>query len=122
MRTVLRGGTVIDGTGGPRRRADVEIVDGRITALGEVPAGAGAEIVDVGDLVVCPGFVDVHTHLDAQVFWDPDLTPSSWHGVTTAIQGNCGFGIAPTKMLDGPRRSSVNPKSWITDSSPFTNF
>jgi N-acyl-D-aspartate/D-glutamate deacylase len=100
MRTVLRGGTVIDGTGGPRRRADVEIVDGRVTALGEVAVGADTEVVDVGDLVVCPGFVDVHTHLDAQVFWDPDLTPSSWHGVTTAIQGNCGFGIAPTRPSD----------------------
>src|SRR3954447_1252679 len=97
-RLILRGGTVIDGTGAERRRADVEVVDGRITAVGEVgPAGDGDEEVDLTGLVLCPGFVDIHTHFDAQVFWDSSLSPSSWHGVTTAVQGNCGFGVAPTR-------------------------
>src|SRR4051794_24663977 len=101
MRTVLRRGSVIDGTGAPARRAEVEVVDGRITAVGEVGRDeAGTTDVDVAGLVVCPGFIDIHTHLDAQVFWDPDLTPSSWHGVTTAVIGNCGFGIAPTMPED----------------------
>ncbi len=101
MRTVLRGATVIDGTGAPARRADVEVVDGRIAALDRSLSPAGADrVVDLGDLVLAPGFIDVHTHLDAQWFWDADCTPSSWHGVTTVVQGNCGFGIAPTHPGD----------------------
>ncbi len=99
MRQVLRGATLVDGTGGPSRRADVEVVDGRIGEIGDVAGGDDPE-VDLSGLVLCPGFVDIHTHLDAQVFWDPDLTPSSWHGVTTAVQGNCGFGIAPAHPDD----------------------
>jgi N-acyl-D-aspartate/D-glutamate deacylase len=99
MRTVLRGATVVDGTGAPARRADVEVVDARIGAVGDVAAD-GSPVVDLSGLALCPGFVDVHTHLDAQVFWDPDLTPSSWHGVTTVVQGNCGFGIAPARPED----------------------
>src|SRR4051794_23420399 len=100
MRLILRGATVVDGTGAPRRLADVEVVDGRITAVGAVVDGTGAEVVDLTGLVLAPGFVDIHTHFDAQVFWDADLTPSSWHGVTTVVQGNCGFGIAPTRPED----------------------
>ena len=100
MHSILRGATVIDGTGGPRRNADVEVVDGRITAVGAIEAQAGAEEVDLTGLVLSPGFVDIHTHFDAQVFWDRDLTPSSWHGVTTVVQGNCGFGIAPARPGD----------------------
>jgi len=99
MRKVLRGATLVDGTGGPARRADVEVIDDRIGRIGEVEGGDG-EDVDLSGLVLCPGFVDIHTHLDAQIFWDPDLTPSSWHGVTTVIQGNCGFGIAPARPDD----------------------
>ena len=99
MHTILRGALVVDGTGGPARRADVEVVDGRIAAIGNLPAG-DADDVDLSGLVLAPGFIDIHTHLDAQVFWDPDLTPSSWHGVTTAVIGNCGFGIAPTMPED----------------------
>lgn len=100
MTLVLRGATVIDGTGGPARAADVLIEGDRIVKVGDVPDQPGAEIVDLTGMVLCPGFIDVHTHFDAQVFWDPQFTPSSWHGVTTVVQGNCGFGIAPMRPED----------------------
>ncbi len=97
-RLVIRGGTVVDGTGAPGRRADVAIEDGRIA---EVGAGlAGDRELDAGGAVVAPGFIDIHTHYDAQVFWDPALTPSCFHGVTTVVAGNCGFSIAPTRPAD----------------------
>ena len=92
---VIRGGEVIDGTGGPRRRADVAIKDGRISEIGENLSGA--HTLDAAGQIVAPGFIDIHTHYDAQVFWDPALTPSCFHGVTTVIAGNCGFSIAPTR-------------------------
>ena len=95
---LITGGDVIDGRGGPRRRADVGIVGDRILAIGNLVNGGGAQAaatIDAAGLAVTPGFIDVHTHLDAQVFWDPDLSPSPLHGVTTVIGGNCGFTIAP---------------------------
>jgi N-acyl-D-aspartate/D-glutamate deacylase len=97
MDLILRNATVIDGTGGERRAADVGVSEGRIAAVGDVGAEAGVEEVDLDDLVLAPGFVDIHTHYDAQILWDPDLTPSCWHGVTSVVMGNCGFGIAPTR-------------------------
>jgi N-acyl-D-aspartate/D-glutamate deacylase len=100
MHQLLRGAIVVDGTGGPRRSADVEIVDGRIVAVGDLAPDPGVDAIDLDGLVLTPGFVDIHTHFDAQIFWDPNLTPSSWHGVTTVVQGNCGFGIAPTRPGD----------------------
>jgi N-acyl-D-aspartate/D-glutamate deacylase len=93
---VLRNGTVFDGSGAPRRVADVAVQDGRIAAVGS-GLGAGRREIDAGGLMVTPGFVDIHTHYDGQATWDPDVTPSSWHGVTTTVFGNCGVGFAPVR-------------------------
>ena len=100
---VIRNGTVVDGTGAAPREADVAVRDGRIAAVGKV-AGAGAEEIDAKGRIVTPGFVDIHTHYDGQATWDRALAPSSWHGVTTAVMGNCGVGFAPCKP-DGPRQA-----------------
>jgi N-acyl-D-amino-acid deacylase len=91
---VLRGGSIVDGTGTPAYRGDVAIVGDRIAAVGEVD-GTGREEIDAGELVVSPGFVDPHTHMDAQVFWDEIGQASCWHGVTSVVMGNCGFTLAP---------------------------
>jgi N-acyl-D-aspartate/D-glutamate deacylase len=93
---VIRNGTVIDGSGAPRRTADVAVQDGRIAAVGP-GLGTARREVDAAGLVVAPGFVDIHTHYDGQATWDPFVTPSSWHGVTTTIFGNCGVGFAPVR-------------------------
>src|SRR5438477_8231225 len=93
---VIRGATVVDGTGAPSRTADVAVDGERITEVGQVDAGACQEI-DGDGLLVIPGWVDIHTHYDGQVTWDPDVTPSSWHGATTVVMGNCGVGFAPVR-------------------------
>jgi len=93
---VIKNGLLVDGTGAPARRADVAITGGKIAEIGRVTGGA-ATVIDAADLVVAPGFIDPHTHYDAQICWDGAVTPSSWHGVTSVIMGNCGVGIAPCK-------------------------
>ena len=93
---VIRNGTVIDGTGAPRRQADIAITGGLITAV-EPKAGAARRDINAEGLLVLPGWVDIHTHYDGQATWDPAMTPSSWHGVTTTIFGNCGVGFAPVR-------------------------
>ena len=97
MDLILRGATLADGTGSDLRRAEVRVSGRTITEIKDRIHDTTAQSVDLDGLVLAPGFIDPHTHYDAQVFWDPGLTPSSWHGVTTVITGNCGFGIAPLR-------------------------
>jgi N-acyl-D-aspartate/D-glutamate deacylase len=92
----IRGGTLVDGTGAPARAADVAIRGGQIAAVGQL-RGSADRTLDASGCVVAPGFVDIHTHYDAQIFWDRMLSISPWHGVTSVVMGNCGFGIAPTR-------------------------
>src|SRR5580700_8522093 len=91
---VIRGGTVVDGTGGPARMVDVAIAGDRIVGVG-ADVGRGHREIDAAGLLVTPGFVDPHTHYDGQATWDPMLAPSSHHGVTSVVMGNCGVGFAP---------------------------
>ncbi|MGH7934077.1 MAG: N-acyl-D-amino-acid deacylase family protein [Candidatus Binataceae bacterium] len=93
----IKGGTVVDGTRVPRYRADVWIKDGKIAQIGGRAAGFAKKVIDADGLIVAPGFVDLHTHYDAQIRWDPWCTISGWHGVTSVVLGNCGFGFAPVK-------------------------
>ncbi|HEY1831580.1 MAG TPA: amidohydrolase family protein [Acidimicrobiales bacterium] len=93
---IVRGGTLVDGTGAPARTADVAIDDGRITEVGQID-GAASRQIEADGLLVTPGWVDIHTHYDGQATWDPVLAPSSWHGVTTLVMGNCGVGFAPAR-------------------------
>ena len=99
---VVRGGTLADGTGGPLRETDVAIAGGKIAAVGNI-SGKGQEEIDARGRLVTPGFVDIHTHYDGQASWDSQLAPSSWHGVTTVVMGNCGVGFAPVRAGDRDR-------------------
>ncbi|MDQ1481641.1 MAG: hypothetical protein QOI44_2502, partial [Actinomycetota bacterium] len=99
MKTIIKAGTVVDGTGAPARTADVAIDNGVITDVGKVDA-AGARVIDADGLLVTPGFVDIHTHYDGQASWGERMIPSSWHGVTTVVVGNCGVGFAPVHPTD----------------------
>jgi N-acyl-D-amino-acid deacylase len=115
---VIRGGTIIDGTGAAGRAADVAITGGIISEIGS--GLAGRRELDASGQIVTPGFVDIHTHYDAQVFWDPALSPSCWHGVTSVVAGNCGFSIAPVRRED--RGLLVRTLQHVEDMSPDTLF
>ena len=96
---LIRGGNIVDGTGAPSFAGDVAVSGGRVVEVGKVSGGA-KRTIDAAGLLVAPGWVDIHTHYDGQASWDPYMTPSSWHGVTTAIMGNCGFTLAPCGAQD----------------------
>ncbi len=104
---VIKDGLIFDGTGAPRIRGDVAIAGGKVAAIGRVEASSAAQVIDATGMHVAPGFVDLHTHYDAQVFWDPYCTLSGWHGITSVAIGNCGFGFAPVapEMQDYAMRS-----------------
>ena len=87
---VIRNGIIVDGARNPRYRGDLGIKDGVITRIGRIPSGEADREIDASGLIVAPGFIDLHTHYDAQVFWDPYLTTSGWNGVTSVVIGNCG--------------------------------
>ena len=122
---VIRGGTVVDGTGSPARRADVAVDGDRITAVGDVDAGGAGQVIDASDRIVTPGFVDLHSHLDAQVGWDPTMSSSCWHGVTSVVMGNCGMTFAPVRPGDAERLATAMesvediPASCILDGLPW---
>lgn len=113
---VVRGGEVVDGTGAPPRRADVRIAGGRVAEVG--PSLRGDRELDAGGALVVPGFIDIHTHYDPQVLWDPDLTPSSHHGVTSVVAGSCGYSLAP--CLPGDREVLVAILEHVEDMSAAT--
>ena len=100
---VIKGGTVFDGLQTPRFKADIAIKDGRIAQIGSVDAADASEVVEATGKHVAPGYVDLHTHYDSQLFWDPWCTMSGWHGVTSVVIGNCGFGFAPCRPEDRDR-------------------
>ena len=116
---VIRGGTVVDGTRLPRLRADVGITDGKVAKIGRIGPGEAATELDATGLVVAPGFVDLHTHYDAQIHWDPYCTVSGWHGVTSLVLGNCGFGFAPVKPQDRDRALLMMTR---TEQIPFNTM
>jgi len=127
---IIRGGTIVDGSGLPRYQADVGIEGGRVTSIGKI-SGSANETIDAEGHIVSPGFIDGHTHMDAQVFWDPIGTCSCWHGVTSVVMGNCGFSLAPCAeknkllvMRNLERAEDISPKAmeagikWSWDSFP----
>lgn len=128
---IIRNGTVVDGTGSTPRQTDVAVNDDRIVAIGDLAASPADQEIDATGLVVTPGFVDLHTHLDAQVGWDPYMTSSSWHGVTTVLMGNCGVTFAPVRpdtrqflaemmesVEDIPRQAILEGLPWDWETYP----
>ena len=100
---VIKGGTVIDGARTPRFTADIAIANGRIAQIGRVSESEAKRVINAKDHIVAPGFIDLHTHFDSQLFWDPYCTMSGWHGVTSVVIGNCGFGFAPVRPEERDR-------------------
>ena len=100
---IIQGGMVVDGTRLPRYRTDLGIKNGRIAKIGRLQPHDATKVIDANGLIVAPGFVDLHTHYDAQIYWDPYCSISGWHGVTSAVIGNCGFGFAPVRPEERER-------------------
>ena len=100
---IIRGGTIVDGTLAPRYVSDLAIKDGKVARIGGLRGSGASRVLDASGLIVCPGFVDLHTHYDSQIQWDPYCTLSGWHGVTSVAIGNCGFGFAPCRVEDQER-------------------
>ncbi len=122
---VIRGGAVVDGTGAPARRADVGISGDRVVAIDPSISGRGRREIDADGAIVTPGFVDIHTHLDAQLAWDPIATSSCWHGVTSVVLGNCGVTFAPCRPADRAYLAEIMesvediPRDAILDGLPW---
>lgn len=110
---LIKNGTVVDGARNPRYKGDIGVKDGRITRVGKIRAGDADRVIDAEGMIVAPGFIDLHTHYDGQVFWDPYLTTSGWNGVTSVVIGNCGFGFAPMdpNMRDRAMKSMTKVES-----------
>ena len=100
---LITGGTIVDGTRTPRYVSDIGIKNGKIAQIGGLKGKTADRVLDAAGRIVAPGFVDLHTHYDAQIFWDPYCTLSGWHGVTSVALGNCGFGFAPSRVEDRDR-------------------
>jgi N-acyl-D-amino-acid deacylase len=108
--TIIKGGTIVDGTRVPRYKGDIGIKNGKIAKIGRLTSSDATKVVDASGLVVAPGFIDLHTHYDAQLHWDPYCSIGSWHGVTSVTIGNCGFGFAPIATTRrGSRHVGVVP-------------
>ena len=122
---VIRNGTLIDGRRTPRYRADIGVRDGKVVSVGRVPAGAGQKEIDATGLIVAPGVVDLHTHYDSQIYWDPWCAISGYHGVTSVVVGNCGFGFAPVRSADRERamltmsRNEAVPMECMQEGMPW---
>ncbi|MFM8530860.1 MAG: amidohydrolase family protein [Ilumatobacteraceae bacterium] len=122
---IIRGGVLVDGTGGAARVADVAVDGDRITAVGNLDGAQSRSEIDATGLTVTPGFIDLHTHLDAQVGWDPYMTSASWQGVTTALIGNCGVSFAPVSRENRPYLAELMesvediPREAILDGLPW---
>src|SRR5947207_7028742 len=123
---IIKGGTIVDGTRTPRYVSDLAIKDGKIAQIGGLKEKAADRILDAAGRIVAPGFVDLHTHYDAQIFWDPYCTLSGWHGVTSVAIGNCGFGFAPNRpemreyLESSLTRVEAIPKACMEAALPWT--
>src|ERR1700724_4776072 len=108
---VVKNGMIVDGTLAPRFRDDIGVKNGKIAKIGRIDAHEAAKVVDADGLIVAPGFIDLHTHYDAQIFWDPYLTISGWHGITSVVIGNCGFGFAPVHKTQDQRAMGTSVRT-----------
>lgn len=118
--TVITNGTVVDGSGNARFEADVAIKDGCIVGVGNYSSSDATQTIDASGCLVTPGWVDVHTHYDGQATWGPILAPSSWHGVTTAVMGNCGVGFAPIRP--GAEDFLIELMEGVEDNQPIPEW